>query len=76
MFSLNGTLKKVGRLGDGKRNNLLGWPNLISVSLYRFVYLKIQFLLAHLIQMKVMSKVRNKKKMVCDFFRFQQDHVN
>ena len=29
MFSLNGTLKKVGRSGDGKRNNLLGWPNLI-----------------------------------------------
>ena len=27
MFSLNGTLKKVGRSGDGKRNNLLGWPN-------------------------------------------------
>ena len=26
MFSLNGTLKKVGRSGDGKRNNLLGWP--------------------------------------------------
>ena len=27
MFSFNGTLKKVGRSGDGKRNNLLGWPN-------------------------------------------------
>ena len=27
MFSLNGTLKKVGWSGDGKRNNLLGWPN-------------------------------------------------
>ena len=27
MFSLNGTLKKVGRSGDGKRNYLLGWPN-------------------------------------------------
>ena len=27
MFSLNGTLKKVGRSGDGKRNNLLGWPH-------------------------------------------------
>ena len=26
MLSLNGTLKKVGRSGDGKRNNLLGWP--------------------------------------------------
>ena len=28
MFSLNGTLKKSGpgRSGDGKRNNLLGWP--------------------------------------------------
>ena len=28
MFSLSGTLKKVGRSGDGKRNNLLGWPKL------------------------------------------------
>ena len=26
MFSLNGTLKKVGRSSDGKRNSLLGWP--------------------------------------------------
>ena len=26
MFSLNGTLKKVVRSGDGKQNNLLGWP--------------------------------------------------
>ena len=26
VFSLNGTLKKVGQLGNGKRNNLLGWP--------------------------------------------------
>ena len=26
MFSLNGTLKKVGWLGNGKRNYLLGWP--------------------------------------------------
>ena len=30
MFSLNGTLKKVGRSGDGKRNNLLGWPEIVS----------------------------------------------
>ena len=27
MFSLNGTLKKSGSVGNGKRNNLLGWPN-------------------------------------------------
>ena len=26
MFSLNGTLKKSGSSGDGKQNNLLGWP--------------------------------------------------
>ena len=26
MFSLNGTFKKVGWSGNGKRNNLLGWP--------------------------------------------------
>ena len=32
MFSLNGTLKKCGSVGpgDGKRNNLLGWPNMKS----------------------------------------------
>ena len=31
LFSLNGILKKkVGRSGDGKRNNLLGWPNNIQ----------------------------------------------
>ena len=33
MFSLNSTLKKVGRSGDGKRNNLLGWPNGIAIFL-------------------------------------------
>ena len=27
LFSLKGILKKSTRSGDGKRNNLLGWPN-------------------------------------------------
>ena len=37
MFSLNGTLEKVGRSGDGKRNNILGWPNGIVKSIKTYI---------------------------------------
>ena len=40
MFSLNGTLKKVGQLGDGKQNNLLGWPYEVYICFNSHLYLK------------------------------------
>ena len=59
MFSLNDTWKKMGRSGDGKRNNLLGWPYSVlfqfQFSLLNQVYL-IEIFVCYYIMLRIVQK--------------------